>query len=691
MEENMIAEPNKNDEKDYLINLPVTTVLGESVTSKIRKIDSEIVKSAIDGNKKAFEELFMLTYGYVYCLAKRRLSHDDDIYDAIQETFTKVYQNLGRLSAPAAFISWLKTIAENTVTDILRKAPPESGEFFEEYTEVDENYNATRFDRDVKLDLTDILNDMSPDKVELLTRVFYDGMTVSDIAKMQGVPKTTIYSRLNVAKKELKELLNIRGIDKSMYGGSVVAMFATAVRNAIGTDLLSMAVAEEILHTVMTGDKKRAAVIVGVARKQRNEAARKIANKILFFCVAILLCLAILVYNLLGGRAIFGITPPNADNNDQNNTFFENLLGKDTSSDESSSNVTTSTESTSSEPSNSIDTSSEGTFSALSSNDSSTVSPPSTGDFKPDTPPTEDNVLGRQDANGFIATQRDWIYMSMGYTTKYNNKDDGLWKVKKDGSGLTKLSETNAFQINVVGDYIYFINPEGCIITKMRTDGSESTVLSDLYADNLVVVGKYAYFASYGKNGDGPRQQYYKMDLDTLETVVLIDDLKDYQKKVYWITPDKVFIIDSSEGTISRFYPETKKTELWYENAKMYGIVTGGYYVRDKIYDLETKREPIPFRESNEHAEAVEAFYYRHAGVEKIALKIHFNGSSGDSLGIFNLSDMSYSSHSYNFNGEHSPNMITASNIFDGYLYFIDEDGHVIRNSIEGNDFKIYN
>ncbi len=244
MENELVSVQSKDREE--LIELPITTVLGEPVTSKPKTIDEGLIKSAIDGDKKAFEQLFMLTYGYVYMIAKKRLSHDDDIYDAIQETFTKVYSNLNRLSSPSAFLSWLKTIAENAVTDILRKAPPESGELFEEYAEVDEN-GEVGFDSEVNLDITEVLNQLSHEQSELLIRVYYDGMTVTDIAKIQGLPKTTVYSRLNVAKKELKRLLKIRGIEKAMYGGSAVAMFATVIRNSIGTDLLSIAVADEIL------------------------------------------------------------------------------------------------------------------------------------------------------------------------------------------------------------------------------------------------------------------------------------------------------------------------------------------------------------------------------------------------------------------------------------------------------------
>ncbi len=165
---------------------------------------------------------------------------------------------------------------------------------------MDEN-GEVRFDSEVNLDITEVLSRLSHEQSELLIRVYYDGMTVTDIAKMQGIPKTTVYSRLNVAKKELKRLLKLRGIEKAMYGGSAVAMFATVIRNAIGTDLLSIAVADEILHKVISGDKKRAAVIGTIARKQRNEATIRFASKILLFCGVICALLVMVIYHLSDG------------------------------------------------------------------------------------------------------------------------------------------------------------------------------------------------------------------------------------------------------------------------------------------------------------------------------------------------------------------------------------------------------
>ncbi len=53
-----------------------------------------MVKKAQEGDEVAFEELFMSTYKYVFSLVYGYLKNDRDAYDAIQETYAKVYAGL---------------------------------------------------------------------------------------------------------------------------------------------------------------------------------------------------------------------------------------------------------------------------------------------------------------------------------------------------------------------------------------------------------------------------------------------------------------------------------------------------------------------------------------------------------------------------------------------------------------------
>ena len=78
-----------------------------------KNIGTELVVKAIGGDEDAFEQLYMLSYRYVFAVARHYLKKDEDLYDAIQDTYTRVYKNLSKLNEPEAFVYWLRKIAEN--------------------------------------------------------------------------------------------------------------------------------------------------------------------------------------------------------------------------------------------------------------------------------------------------------------------------------------------------------------------------------------------------------------------------------------------------------------------------------------------------------------------------------------------------------------------------------------------------
>lgn len=268
-------------------------------------VDPEDVKKAQNGDDEAFSKLFWQTYRYVFGISRRYLKNDEDIHDAIQDTYTNIYANLKKLKAPEAFVTWVGKIAVTCSRSMAEKIAATKADTLDddELVEIDDTARDPK--TEVTVDVTAVLSQMEPADVELLTYIYYDRLRVAEVARMQSVPLTTVYSRLNAAKRKLKELLKIRGIDKAVYGGDIVAIITTALRNAIGTNLLSMAVAAEILHSVVGKTTKGAAVVAAVARQQRNAAALKIASRLLASAMLMFGIVAVLFYwiNRVEGEA----------------------------------------------------------------------------------------------------------------------------------------------------------------------------------------------------------------------------------------------------------------------------------------------------------------------------------------------------------------------------------------------------
>lgn len=93
------------------------------VTDEITRSDSldSIIRAAQAGDGAAFEELMVLTERRVAQIAWAILGDTEDVKDAVQETFLRLYRFLGRYDANRDFSGWLARITVNVCRDSLRR------------------------------------------------------------------------------------------------------------------------------------------------------------------------------------------------------------------------------------------------------------------------------------------------------------------------------------------------------------------------------------------------------------------------------------------------------------------------------------------------------------------------------------------------------------------------------------------
>jgi RNA polymerase sigma factor (sigma-70 family) len=93
------------------------------VTDAIPRSDSlhSTIRAAQAGDAAAFEELMVLTERRVAQIAWAILGDAEDVKDAVQETFLRLYRFLGRYDAKRDFSAWLARIAVNVCRDSLRR------------------------------------------------------------------------------------------------------------------------------------------------------------------------------------------------------------------------------------------------------------------------------------------------------------------------------------------------------------------------------------------------------------------------------------------------------------------------------------------------------------------------------------------------------------------------------------------
>lgn len=130
----------------------------------------------------------------------------DDLY---QETWLKVVKNIEKYDPAKEFEPWLTTICVNTFRNTLRrilKSP-----VFNTFNTTEEKEQAINSipspeGRDYS-ELYNAINQL-PEKLRLTILLYYfQDMDIESVAAVLGIPPGTVKSRLNKARKILKEVL----------------------------------------------------------------------------------------------------------------------------------------------------------------------------------------------------------------------------------------------------------------------------------------------------------------------------------------------------------------------------------------------------------------------------------------------------------------------------------------------------
>ncbi len=83
--------------------------------------EAALIRAAQSGDAGAFERLVRAYDQQVLRLAMNLLRDPEDAHDVYQETFLRVFRNLGSFRFDCSFSTWLYRIATNLCLDLLRK------------------------------------------------------------------------------------------------------------------------------------------------------------------------------------------------------------------------------------------------------------------------------------------------------------------------------------------------------------------------------------------------------------------------------------------------------------------------------------------------------------------------------------------------------------------------------------------
>lgn len=488
-------------------------------------LDAVMVEKAIAGDKDAFETLFRKTYRRMYYVARRVLSNDEDIYDALQISYAKAFRYIHRLATPQAFYAWLSRVVENTAKDIYR-------DVYQHPADGDETEGAficedTAVDSDRHTDVERALEQLDPSLCEVLTLYYYDGLKLKEIAALLGETVSAVHHRLQKAKKALKAVLKQQGIDDAVYSGGIGTMIAVSLRSLIGTDLLSAAVAQKMLDEIVAGKSGRLEqTAYTVIKQERNRAVLRAVSLLMALCVGVSVLAVVLLrgctpqHLMAGGTTVTKVRETTATSGEKTTKRATNTTASKQTTATAVTHGTTALKTTVTTKKSVRTTTADVFVSDYRGGHANTVGKP---------------INAVLNGNEHYAWQDGWIYYLANGTSLQKCRTDGTQKqfVKSLGEYFRNL--------NVVGDWLYFASLS--TLFRMRTDGSSMEPLAIVgEITHMQVVGDTVYYAKLnGKTAD-----ICRLDLKTKKVTVLKENVAQFS--YMGVADNRVFYSSAADG-----------------------------------------------------------------------------------------------------------------------------------------------
>ena len=198
------------------------------------KTIKELVLSAKNGNKKAFDKLYKLTSNDVWFTCVSLLKDEENAKDIMQETYITAFLKLDTLKDEEKFCGWLTAIATNKSKNKLKGKVEYQIDDEVLITEAEtdelmlpEEYITKTEKRKVLLQIME--DTLSFNQYQTVLMFYFDEMSISEIAQGLEISEGTVKSRLNSSRAKMK--IAIEDYEKKsgdkLHGVVVVPFFTT--------------------------------------------------------------------------------------------------------------------------------------------------------------------------------------------------------------------------------------------------------------------------------------------------------------------------------------------------------------------------------------------------------------------------------------------------------------------------------
>jgi RNA polymerase sigma-70 factor (ECF subfamily) len=177
--------------------------------------DRTLIARIAGGDIVAYKALYARHNVGVFRFVLRKVKNHALADDLVGETFFEVWRNADRFEARAEVATWLLAIARHKALTALRRL--KACESIDDALTIadaadDPEVAAQKKDRDAVL--RGCLMKLSGNHREIIDLVYYHEQSIDAVAKIVGIPLSTVKTRMFYARKRLAALLLEAGIDR---------------------------------------------------------------------------------------------------------------------------------------------------------------------------------------------------------------------------------------------------------------------------------------------------------------------------------------------------------------------------------------------------------------------------------------------------------------------------------------------
>lgn len=254
----------------------------------------EVVSQAMNGNEKAIEKIYSMTYAQGFSVAFQMMKHEQDALDVMQESYISAFRNLKNLEQPEKIKSWFNRIVANKCKDLLVKKK-RNPQFFSDMQREDDDRefeesimdeNLT-FSPEESVDYSEtkrlmkqILENLPDEQRLCVLMYYYDELSVGEIAEALECSTNTVKSRLNYARKKIK--MDVEELEKKgtkLYSIAPIPFMVWMLRMGESGVAMPVGFASSIGKAITLVNGSADGVMSGAVEHMSEDVAKKVVQE----------------------------------------------------------------------------------------------------------------------------------------------------------------------------------------------------------------------------------------------------------------------------------------------------------------------------------------------------------------------------------------------------------------------------